>query len=1215
MEKLRTHEEMLLDMQTIMAQHEVLTNQVLQKTTENEFDGADDIEEFDRATESREEGTAEWIFNDQAYRSWQAAIKKPQSSTDRSSQILLVTGTNSVNRASMYSSIPGMPGSGKTVLAAAVVNSLQALNGGTDTAVCFHFFSYLNSRKMSVTAALQALCTQLLNIFSTKVPVLEAVSFLSRHAQMQGRTKHTISELQDLLSLILQRINACYIVVDALDECEDPVAVVNRLAAACQDTKTQIIIFSRPNVDSFRSSNGYLHIKIETQNTSPDIEVYLRSQIELLQEDSLLPDCETETILQCLLRGAHGMFLWARLMIAYLRSPALTATKRRNAILDLKTPESLDVMYHRILQLISGKIKEEQELARHIFAWVSCGEKLLNTQELESTINPQLKVFDTSVHDVPTDAYPDFEHTVVMVSGSLVEKYAGTFRFIHKSVQDFFRTDWTQRQQSMDKFGSADSIRPTVFEAHTILASTCLSYLLFQAPLSPLSGDMFQPAKKTDIRTVFPLLEYASCCWGRHLRDSIPEGAGPTVFIKLWRPQFANLSHRLSQFLDSQLLLMSWVESIYIFLQTTRHLDLYEDLRQWSTTVEESSEIYLGSRGSKVHRERSVTLLEFCAILEQYFELWSKVLSAEPHQIWQDITAYTPSKFFRSTKATDVRSMPARRPQGDKNSIKPVATMSKHCVRKESLAILTVWASRSFEILWSDFLAGKRNVDLGEHCSNWVVRYEVGNSDSPTMEPREEYQFDLDRKEIEVQLQRYLAFVKTTHKGAQKWAFPFPIAISEDLTTFSVLLEVFRQSRCSETLHEWARLILPEDSIRRRPGGAQSLPDFQQQKHAHPLGQQDQELVIRVCPFYALKFNDSSSSVLYMEKKILNTRVKDNTTYLLAVFSVRELQDAYEFILTGSMQQAKGDAQFRFCTFHPFLPLLLYHQRTLLSGISEIQLWAYETSQHDCFPFKGGLEDLSFSACGTEIVAKHCGNPRPETRSISNSPLVLALRGASNTPSAKCRKRARRDSEDDMVSSRSLALNSVQPWATGADLAAGGFSSGQLTMSSDSVTQISYVSNSKRSKNAITLRHRSDRAEVHQTLTHLPDIDGIDEVSISVENAAQSALGDSEFDVGSGNVDRHKIRLFLNQRAADFSTMEQPLSAHLPAIVTKDVRALEPATKRGEAPRKAKTLRIEHPVSTNDGEVQDANFVGQLHMQYPPNIIEISDEDEEAEYL
>ena len=98
-----------------------------------------------------------------------------------------------------------------------------------------------------------------------------------------------------------------------------------------------------------------------------------------------------------------------------------------------------------------------------------------------------------------------------------METFGGKFRFIHKLVQDFFKVDHARQHDSPEISRLSELFRPTSFEAHCVLNTMCLSYLLFYTPSPPFSDNMLQSAKKNDIFSAFPIIEYAVCHWISHL--------------------------------------------------------------------------------------------------------------------------------------------------------------------------------------------------------------------------------------------------------------------------------------------------------------------------------------------------------------------------------------------------------------------------------------------------------------------------------------------------------------------------------------------------------------------------------------------------------------------------------------------------------------------------------------------------------------------------
>src|SRR4051794_12715863 len=102
----------------------------------------------------------------------------------------------------------------------------------------------------------------------------------------------------------------------------------------------QMALFSRLTVTSLpKMVPGLTRLSIGKLNHM-DIQLYLTNKLAMLVKNELLPpgSNDKDTIDRLALK-ADGMFLWARLMTCYLRSPALSLSQRRDAITEIGLPE------------------------------------------------------------------------------------------------------------------------------------------------------------------------------------------------------------------------------------------------------------------------------------------------------------------------------------------------------------------------------------------------------------------------------------------------------------------------------------------------------------------------------------------------------------------------------------------------------------------------------------------------------------------------------------------------------------------------------------------------------------------------------------------------------------------------------------------------------------------------------------------------------------
>ena len=560
---------------------------------------------------------------------------------------------------------------------------------------CFYFFSYRYKSTGTLNNAYRSILAQILRQCRNDKTILDMFLFAVSNAQSSSSKE----ELLELLKVILSRLRDVSVVIDGLDECEDPDKLLKSLREAAEGCDAKIIIFSRPNVHTLMKAPGLRTISMSRKSVEPDLRLYLSRQFVTLQDDGLL-SCtfSCEEMVDCLLAGANGMFMWARLMIIYLKSPALSEKSRLASIRSINHPEGLGEMYIRILRLITCKIKEEQELARGIFTWLTCSQRNLTVRQMQDVLVPPEADVSTNGTSTQNDRsstnFGDFEYTVVMVCGSLVEVAHGSCHYIHQSALEFFKDSFTSS-------GTFDQPDPTISkvllppwsEVQSEITSTCLGYLLFRVPAQPLSGNIHLSAPKDHIDTAFPFLAYASVFWTTHLHEMLRFVDVTLSNSKTSLGMFHKFLRIMSLFLSKKRVLMSWVETLYTFALKDEPKAGYVKMQEWSRDTQSLEERHI-QPDIKDMANRISAFAEDLIMMDYY---WVETLHASPHQIWNDITAFTPSPFFQSTSATSVTSLAAIGYGNSLQSSKPLASISTETNDSKAVGVLSVWPSRYVE--------------------------------------------------------------------------------------------------------------------------------------------------------------------------------------------------------------------------------------------------------------------------------------------------------------------------------------------------------------------------------------------------------------------------------------------------------------------------------------------------------------------------------------
>ncbi|KAF8464885.1 hypothetical protein BDZ91DRAFT_783484 [Kalaharituber pfeilii] len=326
----------------------------------------------------------------------------------------------------------GIPGSGKSVLSAAVVKHLldtriQQTNCGSGKTFLGYFFcNFSEHRSLEFEEIIRSLIKQVLCVFHGST---EFEGYLAKFFDKYNTP--TTALWQDLFLRTCRLPNTIFLIFDGIDE------------LSLDDVK------QRPEVE------GY-------------IDTTLRQRLQdgrlRIQDPGM-----AEEIKQALMGGVEGMFLWVTLQI-YDISRQLNDEEIRETLRSL--PRNLDETYIRMLQRI---VKErKKDIAVEVFRWLTTARRQLSLRELVEAV--VIKDDDTTrtqgLHRVPVDL-----DKVIEACGNFLvieEPVCGSskVRFIHSTVVTFLHTH--ELPENLEVF----RIEPRTTEVH--LAKRCLQYLHFK---------------------------------------------------------------------------------------------------------------------------------------------------------------------------------------------------------------------------------------------------------------------------------------------------------------------------------------------------------------------------------------------------------------------------------------------------------------------------------------------------------------------------------------------------------------------------------------------------------------------------------------------------------------------------------------------------------------------------------------------------------------
>ncbi|KAM0802047.1 ankyrin repeat-containing domain protein [Usnea florida] len=436
---------------------------------------------YNRALKDRHAATGDWFLKGKAYQDWLSET---------------------------YSLLwlHGIPGCGKTVLSSAIIQSTFGYcESRTNSVVLYFYFDFNNFQKQQHGHMVRSLVSQLLS-YNHTVPSKLSELYSSC---MSGERQPSLENLLATLHRMMTAFGQVYVVLDALDECEDisdALTTIEKIRS-WKDVRCSILVMSRIEKDiedSFMSSSGAAEtVRLQNALVDADIRRYVG---ERLRTDRRLKRWHKEQleIEDALMRKANGMFRWAACQLDALCN-CRSVHQLRKALSSL--PETLDRTYDQIL----GKVKaEDHQFAAKLLRWLTYSIRPLRLEEIAEVI-----AIDTN-SSPPFDLGKRFEDPsdILEICSSLVsvedfrhktERYRkAKIRLAHFSVKEYLVSDRIQHGPAF-----VYSLKEEV--SNELIAQDCLVYLLHL-----IKPDIW---RSTLTMVEYPLARYAARYWIDHIQS------------------------------------------------------------------------------------------------------------------------------------------------------------------------------------------------------------------------------------------------------------------------------------------------------------------------------------------------------------------------------------------------------------------------------------------------------------------------------------------------------------------------------------------------------------------------------------------------------------------------------------------------------------------------------------------------------------------------
>ena len=424
----------------------------------------------------------------------------------------------------------GLPATGKSTLASYAVDYLQ--HAFVEGSCQYYFFSSGDQTKRTATHFLLCLVLQIAqthSAFANRLLPLYEESGISMGSQKLNTLWENIFE-GILFKLDLGHV--LHWVVDALDECDNPLALINLFSKIRSRTPIKIFLTSRPTKDlSSIGATRPSQITTETitlEDTSNDVRAYVEANVS-----EAIPNEKTRLdVIDQILKKASGSFLWVRLAMESLRNNWHTQQDIQS-VLNL-VPDGMECLYERMFSHVLNQNERIRDMAVKILTWTTCSFRPLRVSELRVALEPEF------------GGFVSLEDTIIQICGQFIriDCAVSTVSLIHATARQFLLTGTVDRKALIDDE-----------KAHEDLANICIDYIsrdswrqvLTRVPEKAAKAGGSTPQDRLiQLRDTHPLFEYATMHWAYHVSHS------STVS--------SNLVSIVSAFLDKWAL--SWIHAV-----------------------------------------------------------------------------------------------------------------------------------------------------------------------------------------------------------------------------------------------------------------------------------------------------------------------------------------------------------------------------------------------------------------------------------------------------------------------------------------------------------------------------------------------------------------------------------------------------------------------------------------------------------------------------
>lgn len=431
--------------------------------------------------------TCDWIMNNAQFENWM------------------------VDPSTSHCYLHGIPGSGKTVLAAYIGKWFR--QNYPDIVTLVFFCDSKDDRKSAADSIFRNLIAQLLHYYP------HLIDHLALEMTRTG-TKKVMSWVHlkaIFLKLLLEVDKPLCIVIDALDELntlgQDVLAeTMSKLGPSLPREVTARAFFtSRTRTDIGAKFSFCKHqVVLDRGPLDQDLRIFTSLAVDRsmqLQEMFASNPTFIRELKETLLLRSEGMFLLPKLLLQELATKQ-TMDQMRRVLHDI--PPTLSEYYEHFIERIENSWRD---FALQVLSWLACALRPLSLEELKAGLDARPLASNLgSSHNLAS-----LKFSLEMACSCFVIVRNGRVHLAHSSIKRYLLQAAVQERQHS---GEHDRLLK-ISETHEDIALVCLTQLSSMQLSMPLSCGSHRFSTQSevldDLKVELPFLSYACQSWHTHL--------------------------------------------------------------------------------------------------------------------------------------------------------------------------------------------------------------------------------------------------------------------------------------------------------------------------------------------------------------------------------------------------------------------------------------------------------------------------------------------------------------------------------------------------------------------------------------------------------------------------------------------------------------------------------------------------------------------------